>query len=79
MTEDACICRGNWRSIVGKARADIGKRFHGDGQEWTFFGIVYGSDDYYYGMWNGMQLSLLSCVGTLEAHGYVAIQKDVSG
>ncbi len=40
------------------------------GDVWTFFGLVHGSDDYYYGMSREGALMLLSCVGSIEAFGF---------
>jgi len=69
---EGCICRGNWRAIVKESQPLIDKRFTDHrGHEFSFFGVVHGGDDFYYGMWSkehGMRL--LSCVGSLEAHGF---------
>lgn len=77
--DEGCICKGNWRSIVKECESLIHQKFtSGDGREFTFFGVVHGSDDYYYGMYskdNGTLL--LSCVGSLETHGYTAVTKEV--
>ena len=70
---DGCICRGNWRAIVAESEPLFDKRFRDrDGKEYTFLGVVHGSDDYYYGMvpvGEGKPV-LLSCVGNLEGHGF---------
>lgn len=66
-----CICKGNWRAIIGECGPLIGKKFKDShGEYWTFFGVVYGDDDYYYGMCNKDRLRLLSCVGSFECHGF---------
>lgn len=67
-----CVCRGNWRAIVKESEPYLGKKFTDRKRaEWTFFGVIHSDDDYYYGMWrkNG-ELALLTCCGSLEAHGY---------
>ena len=77
--EEGCICRGNWRAIVKESGGLIGKRFVNKfGNEFTFFGIVHGDDDYYYGMSGEPGLILLSCVGDIEGFGYelLAAQKE---
>ena len=66
-----CICRGNWRLLVSEVEHLFGKRFENRGREFTFFGLVHSEDDYYYGMYDGKHgLHLLSCVGSIEGHGY---------
>jgi hypothetical protein len=76
-----CICQGNWRAIVNESRPLLGRRFRdGRGKEWTFFGLVDGNDDYYYGMWDQerRELALLSCVGSLDGHGFEPVA-DIPG
>ena len=67
-----CICEGNWRSIVAESEPLLDKKFRDrDGKEYLFYGVVHGSDDYYYGMLSigdGKSL-LLSCVGSIEGYG----------
>ncbi len=67
-----CICKGNWRNIVSESLPLLGKRFTDEtGHEYTFYGVVHGEDDYYYGMCDDDGCCyLLSCVGSLETHGY---------
>lgn len=77
--DPGCICRGNWREIVRECEPLIGRRFLShDGKEYYFFGVVHGDDDYYYGMNSqaGEGLMLLSCVGSLEGHGYTLAPKN---
>jgi len=71
MTE--CICKGNLQSIVKETHHLLDETFINDKCElFKFFGIVIGSDDYYYGMYRKETggLVLLSCVGSLETHGF---------
>jgi hypothetical protein len=77
MGDNGCICEGNWRSIIDEYSGAIGKRFtdiNGKGEEYRFFGIVYGDDDYYYGMSDGdCRVLLVSCAGSLEMMGFEEI------
>lgn len=70
LPEGTCICEGNWQSLVCKYDHLIGKKFRDKrtGDIYTFFGLVHGDDDYYYGMCRkyGQGLILSSCVGRLE-------------
>lgn len=76
--DEGCICRGNWRLIVNEYRAFIGKRYRDHkGQEWSFFGLVHGDDDYYYGMFRKGESVLLSCVGSIEGHGYELVDAPI--
>lgn len=68
-----CICKGNWRLIVKESEPLLDKIYICSmGWEWIFFGIIHGSDDYYYGMWSKelQKLRQLSCVGSIDSHGY---------
>jgi len=65
------LSHNNWQSIVAECDQLIGREFvdkHGD--RYTLFGAVDGRDDYYYGMFGPNGTKLLSCVGSLETHGY---------
>jgi hypothetical protein len=77
MDDKGCICKGNWRAIVKDNEHLIGKKFvfEGTGEYWTLFGLVHGDDDYYYGMFSicGRQTMLLSCVGSIEGHGFTLV------
>lgn len=74
--DEGCICHGNWRAIVKDISPLIGKRFRDHrGDVYSFFGVVHGDDDYYYGMFGGGKLRLLSCVGSIEGHGFEQISK----
>lgn len=72
--DEGCICRGNWRAIVKETEGLIGKKFRDrKGEEYTFYGIVHGDDDYYYGMYKAGDCRLLSCVGSIEGHDFTLI------
>ncbi len=67
-TKTECICEGNWRLLVKEVEGKIGKQFiDKQGQVFTFFGLVYGTDDYYYGMSKKGKIRLLSCVGDFDS------------
>ncbi|GBG14471.1 reductase [Novimethylophilus kurashikiensis] len=75
--DDGCICKGNWRAIVKEVEPLINKKFRdSDGKEHIFFGVVHGSDDYYYGMYplDGGSAVLLSCVGSIAGFGYELVE-----
>lgn len=64
-----CICKGNLRQLVDETSHVLDKVFvDKKGNRYRFFGIVIGSDDYYYGMSEipTGKTHLLSCVGNLE-------------
>lgn len=72
-----CICKGNWRAIVKEVERLIGREFRNRaGNTYRFFGVVHGEDDYYYGMADKDSVRLLSCVGSIEGHGYTAVTKE---
>lgn len=77
--DDGCICRGNWRSIVSECENLFQKKFADSyGHEWTFFGVVWSENDFYYGMWrDDGKVSLLSCVGSIESHGFTLVRPNV--
>lgn len=82
MIDADCICHGNWRKIVKEAEHLLGAKYKDrEGTECIFYGIVHGSDDYYYGMWEIAtgKSHLLSCVGSIEDHGYTPSQKPCQG
>jgi len=77
--DGGCICHGNWRAIIKECEGLIGKRFHSDdGDDYTFFGVVHGDDDYYYGMAGKPGLRLLSCVGSIKGHGFTLVDAALS-
>ena len=64
-------CDENWRKIVKESSPLLGKKFINNGRTYTFVGIVYSNDGYYYlmsYMWGYMRLS---CVSSIEDHGFV--------
>lgn len=76
--EDRCICEGNWRKIVGEYQHLFDRKYKNeDGKVFIFYGILHGSDDYYYLMWNTEEKNmwLLSCVGHIESYGYTLIEE----
>lgn len=84
LQDEECICTGNWRAIVKESEHLLDKRFvTDDGKVWSLFGFIHGEDDYYYGMWrigekesSEPRLRMLSCVGSLEAHGFHLKDKE---
>lgn len=78
--ESACICKGNWRDIVKETESLLDTQFvDARGNRYNFFGIIHGSDDYYYGMTSVAtgKVTLLSCVGSLEGHGFTPSASEV--
>lgn len=71
-----CVCQGNWRQLVAECEGLIGQRLRdtGSGEIFHFFGLVHGEDDYYYGLSGAGGTRLLSCVGSLESHGYAWLE-----
>ena len=80
MSEDLqCVCKGNWRKILSDVEHLIDREFTDqNGRIFTFFGLVHGGDDYYYGMYAADDLPrnsvLLSCVGSIAGHGYELLE-----
>lgn len=76
MSEEDCICLGNWRRLVKETENLLECKYRGnDGEIYNFFGLVWGKDDLYYGMYRKGQLVLLSCVLAIESHGYKLIKQ----
>lgn len=77
VSEASC---SNWLAIVRETEHLLDRRFRShDGKVFTFYGIVHARDDYYYGMASlehGRRL--LSCVGSIEGHGYELLPETVS-
>ena len=81
MEDKDCICKGNWRAIVQENEHLIGKKFaynDGYGTYHIFVGVMHGDDDYYYVMFEiaSERCKFLSCVGSLETHGYELVKED---
>ena len=75
-----CICQGNWRKIIEESNPLIDRRYVDEkGNVWNFFGVVHGGDDFYYGMWREEHMVLLSCVGSIEGHGFKLLDKPTAG
>lgn len=77
-----CVCSGNWRQLVQKTRPIMNRRFFDPytGKTYTFSGIVWAQDDFYYLMVpnDGGDCVQMSCVGDLTgSHGLVAIHEAV--
>lgn len=77
-TENRCICEGNWRNIINETQDLFDRKYlNRQGKECVFVGVVWGSDDFYYGMWEieTGKCALLSCVGSIEeGHGYTLVE-----
>ncbi len=75
-----CICHGNWRTLVQEVDHLIDRQFKdASGRVYTFYGLVHGEDDYYYGMSSPLGGVLLSCVGSLETHGFTLCEPRETG
>ena len=72
-----CVCRGNWRDIVNESETILGRDFKDrNGEIYRFFGLVWSDDDFYYGMFsNSNNMRLLSCVGSIDGHGFTLIEE----
>jgi hypothetical protein len=73
-----CVCHGNWRLIVKETQHLLGDEFECETGphrgRWWFYGIVYGDDDFYYGMTRNGRHVLLTCVGSLESAGFKRVR-----
>lgn len=70
MPDLQCICEGNWRKIIHDSAPLFGKKYKQRDVEYIFCGVMHGDDDYYYCMWKDNDMRLLSCVGSIEQHGF---------
>lgn len=72
---NGCVCEGNWRALVAEYDPLIGRHYRDrKGTIYQFFGLVWGDNDFQFGLYSldgRCRLMLLSCVGTLEAQGFV--------
>ena len=67
-----------WEILKKESELLIDEKFLYKGNIYTFFGLVHGKDDFYYGMIDEMNKTiLLSCVVNLETHGFIFIQGDL--
>jgi hypothetical protein len=74
--DTGCICKGSWRAIATKSLPLLDRMFRDSkGNDYIFYGIVLGSDDYYYGMSPiaGGNPTLLSCVCSIKGHGFTLL------
>lgn len=65
------------KQLVEESDPLIGKEFiDNNNKRYKFIGILVDKDDYYYVMYpsGGLGLKLLSCVGTLESHGFKLLE-----
>lgn len=71
-----CICHGNWRKIIAESEPRLNKTFLDDkGVPHVFFGVVHGSDDYYYGLLpQNSPPILLSCACDIEDYGFALVE-----
>ena len=72
MQDKDCICEGNWRKIIKESESLFNRYFTDEeGEVYYFVGVIYASDDYYYCMVSKAgELKMLSCVDSIEDHGY---------
>ena len=71
------VCDKNWRSLAKQYDPLTDRRFICDGEEYTFVGLLRGSDDYYFCMYHKLKgTQFCSCVGNLETYGFVLIEDD---
>ena len=72
-----CICKGNLQKIVEESEPILDTKWEDKtGNIWIFTGVMIGSDDYYYVMWNeDMGSTFLSCVGSIKGWGFKQIEK----
>jgi len=67
----------NWRSLTKQYDPLTDRRFIRDGQEYTFVGLLCGSDDYYFCMAHlDVGVQFFSCVCNLETYGFELVVVD---
>ena len=71
-----CICKGNWRQIIGESEPVLDDLFTDlNGAVHRFVGVMHSRDDYYYVMVSmAGEYRLSSCVGNLETNGYKPVE-----
>lgn len=67
-----CVCDKNWKIFVKNIERKLSNNYVDEnGDKYVLFGLVYARDDYYYGMYSDKNgLKLLSCLCSLETHGF---------
>lgn len=66
----------DFQRIVDNCSNLIERKYLGpDGDVFTFVGVIYGKDDYYYGMHGGTGLSMLSCAANIEDYGFTLMRE----
>jgi hypothetical protein len=74
-----CICKGNWRAIIAETEPLLDKKFRDrEGKVFILYGVVHGSDDYFYGLLpvEEGKAVLLSCVCSIESYGYTLMANN---
>ncbi len=73
IAEECLSCDKNWRSLTKQYDPLTDKRFICESKEYTFVGLLRGSDDYYFCMFHhdSKETHFLSCVGDLDTYGFV--------
>ena len=67
-------CNSDWCLLVEEYDSKLGKRYLYKNEEYTFFGLVFAEDDWYYLMCSGPNKYILSsCVGKLEDSGFIEL------
>ena len=63
-----CICKGNWRKIIGEVESKMGRTYINEKNKiWRFIGVLWAEDDFYYTFWSrGSEPMLLTCVLSFE-------------
>lgn len=65
----------NLKLILAEVESLIDRQVRYMDKEWLFFGVVIGSDDYYYGLYRADEkLQLLSCVGNFDSWNIEVIE-----
>ena len=77
IVKECVCCDANWRSLTKQYDPLTDRRFICDGQEYTFIGLLRGSDDYYFCMAHlDVGVQLFSCVCDLETYGFVLVDGE---
>ena len=67
----------NWNALTEETESLLDHQYMYGNRQFTFFGLVHASDDFYYGMYdpNMRELRFLSCVGSIENGGFEHISE----